>query len=128
MKVVLREHVEHLGERGQVVSVAAGYARNYLLPKHLAMPATPGNMKVIEHQRRVWEVKEAKEVADAQAIADRLAEIELSVEKKAGNTRINPIRTKAATAVTSPITLILTIRPPHPQRRETRRDAVVNVP
>ena len=84
MKIVLREHVEHLGERGEVVSVAAGYARNYLIPKRLAFPATPGNMKVLEQQRRVWAVKEAKEVSESQAIADRLASIELTVNKKAG--------------------------------------------
>jgi len=84
VKVVLREHVEHLGERGQIVSVAPGFARNYLLPKSLAYEATPGNMKVLDHQRRVWEVKENKEIGEAQAIADRLAEIEISITKKAG--------------------------------------------
>ena len=84
MKIVLREHVEHLGRRGEVVSVAAGFARNYLLPKRLAMLATPGNLQVIEHQRRVWEVKEAREVNEAQRLAQRCAELRLSVTKKAG--------------------------------------------
>ena len=85
MKVVLSEHVDHLGERGEIVSVAPGYARNYLLPKRLAMKATPGNMRVLEQERRVWEVKEGRVVGEAQAIADRLAGIELSVTKKAGH-------------------------------------------
>lgn len=84
MKVVLSEHVDHLGERGQIVSVAPGYARNYLLPKRLAMKATPGNMRVLEQERRVWESKEVRVVDEAQAMADRLAGLELSVTKKAG--------------------------------------------
>ncbi len=84
MKVVLSEHVDHLGERGEIVSVAPGYARNYLLPKRLAMKATPGNMRVLEQERRVWEVKEGRVVDEAQAMAERLADLELNVTKKAG--------------------------------------------
>ena len=85
MKVVLSEHVDHLGERGEIVSVAAGYARNYLLPKRLALRATPGNMRVLEQERRVWEVKETRQVDAAQAVADRLRDLELRVTKKAGD-------------------------------------------
>ena len=84
MKVVLREHVEHLGDRGEIVSVAAGYARNFLIPKRLAVEATPGNLKVIEQQRRVFALKEAREVGEAEKMAARLSAIELSVTKKAG--------------------------------------------
>jgi large subunit ribosomal protein L9 len=84
VKVVLCEHVEHLGERGEIVSVAAGYARNFLLPKRLALPATAGNLRTLEHRRRMWELKEAKEVGEAQGLATRLAEIQLTVTKKAG--------------------------------------------
>jgi large subunit ribosomal protein L9 len=84
LKIVLREHVEHLGDRGEIVSVAAGYARNYLIPKRLAVEATPGNLKVIEQQRRVFALKEAREVGEAEKMAERLAAIELSVTKKAG--------------------------------------------
>lgn len=86
MKVVLREHVDNLGDRGQIVSVAQGYARNYLLPKRLAVEATPGNLKVIEQQRRVWALKEAREVEEAQRMAAQMAEIEISIRKKAGET------------------------------------------
>jgi large subunit ribosomal protein L9 len=84
VKIVLREHVDHLGRRGEIVSVAAGYARNYLLPKGLALPATPGNLKVLEQQRRVWEVKETREIDEARALAGRLGELTLSVSRKAG--------------------------------------------
>ena len=59
VKLILRESVDHLGERGEIVSVAPGYARNYLLPKGLALEATPGNLKAIEHQRRAWAVNRA---------------------------------------------------------------------
>lgn len=84
MKVVLCDHVDHLGERGDIVSVAPGYARNYLLPKRLAMPATPGNLRTLEHRRRVWELKEAQETEAARELAGRLTEVELAIAKKAG--------------------------------------------
>lgn len=86
MKVVLREHVEHLGDRGQIVSVAVGYARNYLIPKRLAVAATSGNLKVVEQQRRVWAVKEAHEVAEAERMAQRLSGVSLTTKRKAGET------------------------------------------
>jgi large subunit ribosomal protein L9 len=84
VKVVLSEHVENLGDRGQVVSVAPGYARNYLLPRRLALEATAANLKAVEQQRKVWAVKEAKEVGEAEALAARLGALELTVTKKAG--------------------------------------------
>jgi large subunit ribosomal protein L9 len=84
VKIILREHVDHLGERGDVVSVAAGYARNYLLPKGLALQATPGNLKQIELRRRAWAAGESREVTAAEELAGRLREVELSVSKKAG--------------------------------------------
>ena len=84
MKIILREHVDHLGERGQIVTVASGYARNYLLPKGLAYLATPGNLKTIEHQRRIWAARDSKEINEAQALAARLAALELSVVRKSG--------------------------------------------
>jgi large subunit ribosomal protein L9 len=84
VKVILRENVDHLGERGEIVSVAAGYARNFLLPKGLAFEATPGNLKQIEIQRRVWDAREAREVGEAEALAERIATTELMISKKAG--------------------------------------------
>lgn len=84
MKVILRDHVTNLGERGEIVNVARGYARNYLVPKGLAFEATPGNIRTIELQKKVWEAREVKVVEEAQAFADRLSAVELSVTKKAG--------------------------------------------
>ena len=84
MKIILREHVEHLGERGTIVSVANGYARNFLLPKGFAYEATPGNLKQLEHQRKRWEFREAGEIHAAEAMAAKLAAVQLSVTKKAG--------------------------------------------
>lgn len=84
VKVVLCEDMEHLGERGDVVNVAPGYARNYLIPKEYALPATPGNMKVLEQRRRIWEARETKDIAAAREFAARLEAVSLSVAKKAG--------------------------------------------
>lgn len=84
MKIILREHVDHLGERGDIVSVAPGFARNYLLPKGYAYEATPGNLKQIEHKRRAWAAVEGREVAAAQGVAQQLAAATLTLTKKAG--------------------------------------------
>ena len=84
MKVILRHDVDNLGERGQVVNVARGFARNYLVPKGLAMAATPGNIRSLELEKKVWEARELKEVGEAKAFADRLAAVELTIAKKAG--------------------------------------------
>ena len=84
MKIVLREDVDKLGERGQVVNVAPGYARNFLFPKALAFEATAGNMKQIELRKKVWVVREAKEAEDATKLASRIAEIKIVIAKKVG--------------------------------------------
>ena len=84
MKVVLREDVDKLGDRGQVVNVAAGYARNYLFPKSLAFEATTGNMRQIELRKKIWVVREAREADDANKLAARIAEIKLVIAKKVG--------------------------------------------
>lgn len=84
MKLILREHVDHLGERGEIVNVARGYARNFLLPKGLALEATPGNLKQIDTQRKVWAARDTKEVTDAEALAQRLAGVVLTTQRKAG--------------------------------------------
>ena len=86
VKLILREPVDHLGDRGDIVSVAPGYARNYLLPKGLAWMATAGNLKTIQHQRRVWATKEVQEVTEAQARAAEIDKLELTVLHKAGET------------------------------------------
>ena len=84
MEVILREDIEKLGNRGQVVNVAAGYARNYLLPKRLAVLATEGNKKIVEQERHAHLRREAKEVADAQDLAKLMANVSVSIAQKAG--------------------------------------------
>ena len=86
MEVILREYVEHLGKRGEIVKVADGYARNYLLPRKLALPATPGNLKHVERERKIVEAREAEEKSRADAIAARLAAIEISIARRVGDT------------------------------------------
>ena len=86
MEVILREHVDNLGRRGDLVKVADGYARNYLLPRKLALLATAGNKKVIEREKEKFDVKEAEEQKIAQAVADRLASVDIEIARKVGET------------------------------------------
>jgi large subunit ribosomal protein L9 len=86
MEVILREHVENLGRRGEIVKVADGYARNYLLPRRLALLATEGNKKQIEREREKFEAKEADEKRVADAMAQHLANVELVIARKVGET------------------------------------------
>lgn len=84
MKVVLSQDVDNLGDRGQILNVAPGFARNYLIPKGLALEATPGNLRSLELRKKVWAARETREVGDAKALAERIAEIKLSISKKVG--------------------------------------------
>jgi len=84
VKVILREQVDHLGDRGDIVSVAPGYARNYLLPKGFAYEATPGNLTQIKHQHRAWAVADEREIEAAEAVARQLGAETLTLTKKAG--------------------------------------------
>ena len=87
MEVILRQHVENLGRRGEIVKVADGYARNYLLPRKLALLATDGNKKQVERERAKLDVIEAEEQRVAAAIGDRLAGIDsLEIRRKVGET------------------------------------------
>ena len=86
MEIILREHVENLGQRGDVVKVANGYARNYLLPRKLALPATDGNKRHVDRERKIMEVKEADEKSQAQAAASRLEAIEVVITRRVGET------------------------------------------
>ena len=86
MEVILREHVDNLGRRGDLVKVADGYARNYLLPRKLALLATDGNKKVIEREKAKFDIKDAEEQKVAQAVADRLATVEIELARKVGET------------------------------------------
>jgi large subunit ribosomal protein L9 len=86
MEVILRDHVENVGERGEVVKVADGYARNFLLPRKLALPATPGNRKQIDREGVKIDVQEAEEKGTAQAMAERMAGVEAVISRKVGET------------------------------------------
>jgi large subunit ribosomal protein L9 len=83
-KILLREDVDDLGARGEIVRVRAGYARNYLLPRNLAVEATAGNVKRIEQERAALLRKEAKERATAEAQSQQIGSLELEFKRKAG--------------------------------------------
>ena len=82
--ILLREDVEALGGRGEIVKVKAGYARNYLLPHGLATLATKGNVKQIEQERSALLKRAAEERSTAEAQKEQMGTIELSFERKAG--------------------------------------------
>jgi large subunit ribosomal protein L9 len=86
MEIILREHVDNLGRRGEIVKVADGYARNYLLPRKLALPATAGNKKHVERERKIMEAREAEEKGQAAAIATRLSAVEITIARRVGET------------------------------------------
>ena len=85
MEVILRETIDTLGRAGQVVKVAPGYARNFLLPRKLAYAATPGNMKVIEFERQSLIRKEAKQSDEAVKLKEMLEKVELVIQRKVGD-------------------------------------------
>lgn len=84
MEVILKEDVAKLGSRGDVVKVAEGYGRNFLLPKKLAIEATAANKTVIEQMKAAAVRRLAREKGDAEAIAQQLAGVELSFTRKSG--------------------------------------------
>jgi large subunit ribosomal protein L9 len=86
MEVILREHVDHLGRRGEIVKVADGYARNYLLPRKLALLPTAGNKQRIERERAKFDAHEAEEHKTAEALSARLANVEVTIARKVGET------------------------------------------
>jgi len=84
MEIILREDVDKLGARGQVVKVASGYARNFLLPKRLAVAATEANKKIVEQERQSHLRKEAKLKNEAEDLAKILTGVSVSIAQKAG--------------------------------------------
>ena len=84
MEVILRETIDTLGRAGQVVKVSPGYARNYLLPRKLAYPATPGNLKVIEFERQSLVRKDAKQQGEAEQLKAMLDKVEVVIRRKVG--------------------------------------------
>ena len=85
MQIILQEDVDKLGNRGEVVTVAEGYARNYLLPRKLALEATAGNMKRLERMRSAFAKKSAVEKGDAQKLAELLAGVSVELSRKSGD-------------------------------------------
>ena len=84
MEVILREDIERLGNRGQVVKVADGYARNFLLPKRLAVAATDANRKIVEQERQAHLRHEAKQKSEAEDLAKLVGGVTLTIAQKAG--------------------------------------------
>ena len=85
MEIILKEDVENLGHRGDVVKVAQGYGRNFLLPKNLAIEATAGNKAVIEQMKNSSVRRFAKEKADAELLLQQVEQVELSFTRKTGD-------------------------------------------
>jgi len=85
MEVILREDIERLGHRGDVVKVAPGYARNFLLPKKLAVTATESNKKIVEQERQAHLRKEAKLKTEAEDLSKLLNGVNITISQKAGD-------------------------------------------
>ena len=84
MQVILKEDVHNLGKAGELVKVKPGFGRNYLIPQGKAIVATAANVKEIEHQKKVIAAKQAQLSKDAQSMADKLASVEVQIERQAG--------------------------------------------
>jgi large subunit ribosomal protein L9 len=84
IEVILKEHVEHLGSRGEIVKVADGYARNFLFPRKLALKVTDENKRQVERDRAKAEQREAEERTIAAALAQKLEAIDLQIARRVG--------------------------------------------
>ena len=84
MEVILREHIDNLGRRGDVVKVAEGYARNYLLPRKLALIVNVGNKRQIEREKKIADVREMEEKSAAEAVAQRLGQLAIEIARRVG--------------------------------------------
>ncbi len=85
MKIILKENIENLGKRGDVIDVADGYGRNYLIPRKLALQVTPSNMRMVEMEQKALRKKLEQEVQSFQSVIDQLNQTSLSFERKAGD-------------------------------------------
>ena len=84
MEVILREDIDKLGTRGEVVKVAAGYARNFLLPRRMAVAATESNKKIVEQERQAHLRREAKHQSDAADLGKLMGSVDVTIAQKAG--------------------------------------------
>jgi large subunit ribosomal protein L9 len=88
MEVILREKIEKLGAKGDIVRVSDGYARNFLLPKKLADLATPSNIRQIEQEKAAAVRREAKEKQDAEALSQQLSKVSLNLTRRVGENEV----------------------------------------
>ena len=84
IEVILKEHIEHLGQRGEIVKVASGYARNFLFPRNLALAVTDENKRTIERERVKAEAREADEIKTARALASTLEGLDVAIARRVG--------------------------------------------
>ena len=84
MEIILREDIDKLGQRGQLVKVAAGYARNFLLPRRLAVAATESNKKIVEQERQAHLRRDAKLMTEAQDLGKMMTAVAVTIHQKAG--------------------------------------------
>jgi large subunit ribosomal protein L9 len=84
MKVILKDDVKSLGKMGDIVNVASGYARNFLIPKGLAVPADTKNVRAMEHEKRVIQEKARKLRQAAQTLAEKISKLNITIKAKAG--------------------------------------------
>ena len=84
MEVILREHIDNLGRRGEVVKVANGYARNFLLPRKMALAVTEANKRQIEREREAAEARDLAEKSQAEAYGQRLSQTEVEIARRVG--------------------------------------------
>lgn len=85
MKVILLKDIKGTGKRGDVINASDGHARNYLLPRGLAKVATDSSVKELKHQQDSADKRLQEEIAEAQALADKISKIEIKIVSKAGN-------------------------------------------
>jgi large subunit ribosomal protein L9 len=85
MRVILKQEVHNLGEAGEIVKVAAGYGRNFLIPRGLAIPAFEGNVRQLDHQKRVADAIRRKQLASAKQLGTRLESLAVTIRREAGD-------------------------------------------
>ncbi len=82
MRLILREEVDHLGGRGDIVNVSRGYGRNFLLPKRLAMEVTDDNLRQVQKEKKIYLAKVAKEKGEAEVIASRFSAVKITFRRR----------------------------------------------
>jgi large subunit ribosomal protein L9 len=85
VKVLLLKDIENIGKEGSIVTVADGFARNYLIPKKIGIDASEKNRKTYENQKRLWDLKSKKEIAEAEKIATEISKVKCRISRKVGD-------------------------------------------